>query len=188
MRKIVLFLFLVSANFYHGYSQELPESENDTIIVWTEDRKLTWDDFQKKNFKGARAAQSDIGIDVRTVYQGNSNYKYIVIAYFYKRESSTETDNLNVLKHEQVHFDIAELFARKMRNRLNLLSREKFNKQKYHLTIDEVYENYFLFQGSYDKETKHSIEKERQKEWNIRIASELKELRGFRSKVYASSK
>ena len=82
MRVNFLFLFLVLANIHFGLSQTLPESENDTIIVWKEDRKLTWKDFKKMKLSGPRAAQSDIGIDVKTIYKGENNYKYVVIAYF----------------------------------------------------------------------------------------------------------
>lgn len=184
MRKISLFLFLIAAVAFKSFGQELPERENDTIIVWTQDRKLTWNDFQRRNLKGPKAAQSDIGIDVRTRYNGNKNFKYVVFAYFYKRESFTETNKLDVLKHEQVHFDIAELFARKMRFRLHQLSREAFNKQKYLRAIDAVYEEYFLFQKRYDKETKHSISKDGQKEWNLKVADALDDMKDFQSKEF----
>jgi hypothetical protein len=166
------------------FAQDLPEKENDTLIVWTEGRKLTWSDFQPANFEGTRAATSDIGIDILTVSSSLKGYTHEVFSYFLKKSSSSETDDPGVLRHEQLHFDIAELYARKIRHKLDQLKGKKYSVKEYHSIIDHIYEQYFEEQNAYDKETKHSMDTVKQQEWALRIAKELKALEHARSSRY----
>lgn len=159
--------------------QKLPEKENDTIIVWSKNRKLNWNDFQKSVHKETRGAQSDIGIDVLSIPAKNNRYNYVVIPYFYKLRSSVATRGPQILKHEQLHFDIAELFARKMRAKIKHLNKEKFDLDTYNRSIDDIYQKYFLYQEYFDKETGHSILIDNQHYWEKKIARELKEMGSF---------
>ena len=175
--RIALILLLSTASII---AQKLPEKENDTIIVWSKNRKLNWDDFQKSVHKETRGAQSDIGIDVLYIPTKNNRDNYVVIPYFYKLRSSVSLRNPQILKHEQLHFDIAELFARKMRTKIKQLNKEKFDLDKYNRSIDDIYQKYFLYQEKFDKETGHSMLIENQQYWENKIARELKELESFR--------
>ena len=181
MRYLFLSFCLISGIMN---AQELPDKENDTLIVWTEDRKLTWDDFRPATFDGTRAATSDIGIDILTVSSSAKGYSHEVFSYFLKLSSSTATDNAHVLKHEQLHFDIAELYARKIRHKLQQLKGGNYSIKEYHSIIDYFYEQYFEEQQAYDNETKHSIDSVKQQEWALRIRNELTALNHARSSRY----
>jgi len=187
-RKYFLFLGIFFGTFsVDGFSQTLPEKENDTIIVWTKDRKLNWDDFQnpaKFVDSTKTAAESEIAIDLISIPINKYDYKYVVFPYFYKRFSSTKTDDPNILKHEQVHFDIAELFARKMRKKLKQLNKKPFDEKLYNSEIDAIYEGYSNYQIKYDKETLHSLITEKQLEWENKIARELQALISFSSEIF----
>lgn len=179
--QITLILILSTATIV---GQKLPEKENDTIIVWSKNRKLNWSDFQKSVHKDRRGAQSDIGIDVLSIPAKNNQYNYVVIPYFYKLRSSVASRKPQILKHEQLHFDIAEFFARKMRTKIKQLNKEKFDLDKYNRSIDDIYQKYFLYQEKFEKETGHSILIENQHYWENKIARELKEMESFQFEYY----
>lgn len=182
---VILFFFSVN-----GFTQILPDKENDTIIVWTKGRKLNWNDFQivKKNRdtinRISRVAESEIAIDLISVPINSYDYKYVIFPYFYKKYSTTNTTDEFVLNHEQLHFDIAELFARKMRQKIKQLSKKEFDVDLYNSEIDALYEHYFSYQESYDKETEHSIKIDKQQEWNKKITKELDGLSNYKSEIF----
>lgn len=184
MKQLLLIIVILIVSTTSIVGQILPEKENDTIIVWSKYRKLDWNDFQRSVHKETRGAQSDIGIDVLSIPTKNKDYKYVVLTYFYKLRSSTATTSPVVLKHEQLHFDIAELFARKMRIKIELLNKKKFDIDNYNNAIDAIYQNYYLYQEKFDKETGHSLVIENQKYWEEKIAAELKGTERFQSKIY----
>ena len=100
-----------------------------------------------------------------------------VETFFYPESSwyRPEVANDVILSHEQLHFDITELFARRMRQRLAtypFTKRVKGEmKQIYESAIREMRE----FQRRYDQETDFSRNEFRQAEWNRMIASALRE-------------
>ena len=183
MKQLLLAVGIVFICIQEFKAQEFPEKENDTIIVWTESRKLTWADFQRPSHEKTRGAQSDIGLSIVSTHT-NSSVNYVVFPYFYKQRSSTNSSNVHILKHEQIHFDIAEVYARIMRKKLNELDNISFDKKRYEIEIDRIYSAYLKEQEDFDKETGHSIVTEKQKIWGQKIASELRRLRSFKSKIF----
>ena len=82
-----------------------------------------------------------------------------------------------ILQHEQGHFDITELFARKLAKELK---EYKFNPRKYQDDVSKIYKKLMdekeEYQNKYDKETDFSRNKEQQAEWLEKIKDELDEL------------
>lgn len=74
------------------------------------------------------------------------------------------------LRHEQGHFDITMLGAETF---VDELKKATFTVQNYQLLINQIfdrdYDENIALQNEYDRETKHSIDKEKQEEWNKRI-------------------
>ena len=74
------------------------------------------------------------------------------------------------LLHEQRHFDITKLGAEKF---VNELKNASFTMQNYQQLInqifDRVYDENIALQNTYDRETRHSLDKEKQEEWNDRL-------------------
>ena len=82
--------------------------------------------------------------------------------------------------HEQGHFDIAEIFARRLNKQM---SEYVFNKNTFKDDLKKIYMSLTSekdsFQNRYDEETNHSINKEKQSEWLKKIEGFLKELKAF---------
>ena len=165
--------------------------QDEPVISWSEDYKLTWQDFN--------ARPENIGSAVATTASGitfgfsikESNGKVVdfttnVKAHFYPNHSWYKKDYAtnHVLVHEQLHFDITELHARKFRQRIKSLPRSNDIKQKLknlHKTIEKELAE---MQNLYDSQTNFSREKENQLKWQLHIESELQKLSNFKESNY----
>lgn len=171
LRKSVwLLIWLV---LHLGYGQE------DEVILWTPDRKLSWTDFKGRpsNISSA-AATTASGITYSFSAQGTREVMELdfkVDTYFYPDKSwyKPQLANPNILGHEQLHFDISEVFARKLRQ---ILARTKFtNNAK--AEVKEIYSNVLRelndYQHLYDSETNFSRDTVQQSIWNKKIGKAL---------------
>lgn len=149
-------------------------------VPWREDLRLGWDDFRGEvPPRAIPAATTASGISY--TYSANILHHevildYRVTAYFYPEESwyRPERCNDNTLAHEQLHFDISELFARKMRLRLETTTFSEDVKAEVRRIYKEILEELKAFQERYDRETDFSRNRGKQAEWNLRIAQALK--------------
>lgn len=154
--------------FFSLYAEE-------DFIKWSENRKLTWDDF--------KAAPQQMGstVAMTTTHLGfsysitNGKVTYVIDCQFEKKKSWGLVKNDWILKHEQGHFDIAEIFARKLNK---AVGEYQFNKNTFQKDLDAIYKSVVnekeKFQQLYDEETDHSRNKARQEEWLNKIEAELK--------------
>lgn len=157
-----------------GFGQEIEEG-----VLWNPNIRLTWADFKGKVPPAAvPAATTASGISY--TYSANLlhhevHLDYEVNAYFYPNESwyKPEVCDENTLSHEQLHFDISELFARKMRDRLERTSFSDDVKAEIRKIYKEILEELKDFQDQYDWETNFSRNREKQLEWNQKIAQAL---------------
>ena len=155
-------------------------SQEKDAIPWQPDRKLSWADFKGTPPGGKRvAATTASGISYSyTTIGSNGRYKldYKVTTLFYPHQSwyHSELCDSVVLSHEQLHFDISELYARKMRFRLERTSFSENVKQEIRDIYQETLKELADFQDQYDWETNFSRNREAQLEWNARIAEALK--------------
>jgi hypothetical protein len=94
-------------------------ADPDSALPWRADRPLTWADFRGKPEANARMhalTTADINVAVSCT---NDVLTVRIDAVFRPFESwSQSTDSAPLLRHEQVHFDIAERCARQLRARL----------------------------------------------------------------------
>ena len=149
---------------------------DDDYIKWQEDRRLTWDDFKAEPQKlGSTAAMTTTHLSFAyNVTNGKVTYK--IDCRFEKNKSWGLVKNDWILKHEQGHFDIAEIFARK----LNKLTNEyQFNRASFQKDLDIIYKSVVdekeKFQQQYDDETDYSRHKPNQEAWLKKIELELKQ-------------
>jgi len=163
-------------------------SSNDETISWNDSRKLKWEDF-----KGNPNSQSDavaltasgitFGYSVKTSGKRVIDYSTTVKAHFYPKKSwylSEKADN-HILAHEQLHFDITELYARKFRQQLERLvvnQNIKIQMNQIHVAINEALDK---TQKTYDEQTNHSIIVEAQSYWENYIKEELAKLDQYKS-------
>ncbi len=149
-------------------------------INWRPGYKLQWSDFQGKpeNIPGVKAMTvANLSGDLS---YNKDSFSVQVLVYFEKNKSWTLSTDQNLLSHEQGHFDIAELFARKFRKAFR---EYKFNPN----TIEADYKRIYLKTKSdrasmnelYDRETNFSRDKAKQLYWSNKIKAELKKLEAF---------
>lgn len=176
---IILFLLLV-------FSQ--PKA-NDEALSWKNSRPLTWADFKARPQSNSSAvAQTSSGISfgysLKTRDGRIVDYTTIVQAHFYPNKSWYLKDKADgyILKHEQLHFNITELYARRFRKRLKSIRINQNLKQQLANLQNDINKAVKETQKRYDAETNHSINSEAQKAWEGTIAKELKNLQEFSSK------
>lgn len=110
------------------------------------------------------------------------------MAYFNPDESWVQRDNQTapLLAHEQLHFDIAELYARKMRQKMFQyvgMNAEEFAKRKLSDEVKKIYRDYYNEmtdeQKRYDTEARHGLDTEAQANWEKLVSRDLESLRHF---------
>ena len=106
-----------------------------------------------------------------------------VVALFSRANSfvlQKDTNNLELLRHEQIHFDIVEVYARLCRRELKTLDLPCSKMQ----SLQTMVKYYRLMQHAenekYDKETNHYNNKEEQERWSKDVARRLVELAIYR--------
>lgn len=155
-----------------GYSQE-------EEIPWSPDFRLKWSDFRGQARENSRiAAVTASGISYRFSSVERDGYyevEYEVSTFFYPEKSWYQPqlcDDL-VLSHEQLHFDIAEIFARRMRNTID----NKRFTENVKAEVDAIYRRTIAeledYQDLYDEETNFSMNRAEQLRWNKEIKAML---------------
>ncbi len=158
-------------------------------IRWDSKRPLTWDDFKGKPENGSpykAMTMSEINIELKT--EGDS-IQFNVINTFIQNISWTKENNSDyLLKHEQLHFNITEIFARKLRK--SIAKSGPYQVKTIQKKINEIRSKVFgeskEFQAKYDQETKHSEDKDMQKKWEKVITYELSFLEDWSSSAVSA--
>jgi len=174
----------------HAFAQN--NYPKDSLICWQENTRLKWVDFQSpenladKNYSSDAAdASTASGVIVRKTSK-DGVFEYKVSVLFYKseswvRDSSTMTPIL--LIHEQAHFDLSELFGRKIR--LTIAQACNSKKESAKLQLDDSIKNLIVeldkYQSNYDKDTDNGRVTLEQSKWLIYIKTELTKLSSYKS-------
>ncbi|OFY83920.1 MAG: hypothetical protein A3F72_07945 [Bacteroidetes bacterium RIFCSPLOWO2_12_FULL_35_15] len=161
------------------YSFKRLESEDK--VAWKNSQTLTWQNFKAQADNASKlAALSTCKISTKNnVRDDSDSIEFIIESYFVSNESWVKSSEKNdyLLKHEQGHFDLNEIYARQIRKEL---TKTKFTLGTLNLVFKDIVKKYFnqlnAVQELYDSETKHSKDKKKQEEWNIKISTQLKEL------------
>lgn len=177
IKKIVLMLSLCLTAVLTAEAQNKTKEGNE--IPWSVNRPLIWDDFKGSNAEAnksqAALVRTRISLDTK-VSKDQDSVLVIIEALMVKNRSwkLRTTDSEYCLKHEQLHFDIAELFARKFRKQVSEMIPDKrtFN-EKLSKMMKRIDKELSAMQNQYDKETNHSLIKEKQEVWNKKVAEDL---------------
>ncbi|OQY93737.1 MAG: hypothetical protein B6D37_10650, partial [Sphingobacteriales bacterium UTBCD1] len=148
------------------------------LIKWDAGRKLTWKDYNGNPDPSSDAAAiTATYIGLHNSYTDNS-FEFRITCGFSKNRSWVRARNDHVLLHEQGHFDITEIFARKL---YKALREYIFNVNTVDKDIDKIYDAVLNekdeMQNLYDHETDFSRNKEKQLEWSSKIEKMLDELK-----------
>jgi predicted secreted Zn-dependent protease len=142
------------------------KEENEEVIPWKYERMLTWEDFQCEPKRGTdvvATTSTTLGISYQLI---DGQLSYSITCNFSKLKSWGSMRTGYILAHEQGHFDITELMARKLHADLQAYV---VNKKTFRQDIARIYQAAVQekerMQESYDRETDHSRNKQRQYEW-----------------------
>ncbi|HYC41168.1 MAG TPA: DUF922 domain-containing protein [Chitinophagaceae bacterium] len=151
------------------------EAPKDDYIDWSP-KKLEWSDYQSKpDPESDAAATTTTYLGVEYKVSGNQ-FQYRIACRFSKEKSWGLHRTAYILAHEQGHFDITEIFARRLNQRL---SEYRFNKRTFEKDLKRIYDRVMKekeeFQNRYDHETDFSRNRKVQYEWLDRIGEILSE-------------
>jgi hypothetical protein len=169
---------IVSASV--GAPAEVVLNDGDNVIPWKSSRRLAWDDFlcePKKEGDAVASTSTSLGIS----YQVRDNQlTYHITCDFSKEKSWGALRTDYILRHEQGHFDITEIHARKL---YEALYNYQFNPVTFKSDIADIYNRIVKekedMQEAYDGETDHSRRKAIQQEWLQKIDTMLAETEMF---------
>ncbi|OED41227.1 hypothetical protein AB832_03380, partial [Flavobacteriaceae bacterium (ex Bugula neritina AB1)] len=176
MRYLIIILYIIS---YNSFAQNVV-IENDSLILWQENRKLTWDDFKgaKQQPKDVhlihQVAESSMIFPYSFTYTKDKTLEINIKCYFEKFIAWTITNDIETLEHEQIHFDIGELYTRKIRKCVKSLQDEGMLEVNTYINeVNSLIANCNEYQEKYDSEVLLNYEK--QQEWQERVAKEFEE-------------
>lgn len=152
-------------------------------IPWSADRPLALADFQGRPRPGEPlAALTSATVSARAACQG-SQFTGSVQAVFdpaasWVREPRKATPAL--LRHEQLHFDITELYARRLRQQLAQLHPDCAKLGPVFDRVSKaVYAEWDREEARYDRETNHGLNAEKQAAWQAQVQAQLVALASF---------
>lgn len=143
-------------------------------IRWKSGERLTWDNFTGRPDRSSSAdalTESGITFNWKCDWRG---FELEAYAIFVPSGSWVKEPTRNLLIHEQLHFDITELHARKLRKffaehpdpcRLGKAGIDK--------AAQAIIQQSYNMQNEYDTETRHGEDYRAQKLWIDRVNTEL---------------
>jgi len=172
MSKLI-FLFLAPLLF---------ASSVNTEVKWNENQLLTWSDFSGK-------IDSSSEYDAWTWSGFNYSYTWDVAdggpiveceayAFFDPSQSWVKKNKQSeeLLRHEQVHFNISELHARYFKEKVDVYQFTMEVETEMEVIYNTTFEDLLAMQIQYDEETDHCKKKEEQVRWINFVNDELKRL------------
>jgi hypothetical protein len=178
MKKSIAALLFLSSLFF-SFTTNNPEANQ--VIIWNEYRPLTWDDFKGKRSEDAAGDAGTVVQIKAKPYMVNKQVKYDVSAVFVINKSWADAQSHELLAHEQLHFDIAELYARKIRKVIAELSEAGEDDVKiYNRAIQKLLKESNEIDIQYDLETLHGAMLKKQEEWTREVRAELKALAPYK--------
>lgn len=165
MLQKILLLILPLLAFSHS---------DENLIEWSASRKLKWEDFKgTPNPTSTNAALTNSSITVEFGYN-QKGLTHSIKCRFNKSLSWGRIKNDYILKHEQGHFDIAEIHARLLHKSLK---NYEFNAATVSNDVNRIYQDiinrHVDTQKQYDLQTNHSIDSASQRIWDTRIEKML---------------
>jgi len=180
MKSLVFILFFMTMQFAIAQDIELS---------WNACEKLKWSDFKAtpdRSHPYAAITYSGMSYGFSAdVVNGEVSVDYKINCFFVSNKSWVKRrylGDVELLKHEQLHFDITELFTRKFRKELSTMNFSEKVKSEIKVVYQRITNEKVSVQKQYDLETDHSKNEQAQKAWQLKIDSELQKLLEFASK------
>jgi hypothetical protein len=170
--------------FVNAFMENKKGKPDTDTIYYDFSRNLTWQDFKgtpDKNHFGGAVTASGFAFDSDMRFDGENMYLDIGVYAFFSKNDSWRKPQINSayhLVHEQHHFDITRLGSQKL---ITELANAHFTKDNYTRLLTSIFDNVYKenqsIQLEYDRETNHSLDVEKQLEWNNKIAADIRKLK-----------
>ncbi|HXO84199.1 MAG TPA: DUF922 domain-containing protein [Gemmatimonadales bacterium] len=154
----------------------------DSAFPWTAARRLRWRDFRGQPPRaGEEGAKTAYALFYAWKCRGEA-FEFSAVAAFRPRQSWVKTVILNdtaqsrsALGHEQTHFDLTEVYARRMRQYFTALP-DACRKTDPELTAlaQKLLREEKAEQQRYDAETEHGLRAAQQATWSRDVARRLR--------------
>ncbi len=153
-------------------------------FAWAADRPLRWADFQAPAPRTGDAS----ALTAYSVFYGvrclGSDFEFLAIAGFLPKSSWVKPNVLNgppaagdhALRHEQTHFDLTEVYTRRLRKQFVDLYEPCRRADTLDPLVQQLLRAEKTEQARYDEETRHGLVSGQQAAWDKRVADELAEL------------
>jgi phage tail-like protein len=189
IRRVKFEMYVENMKFNTGGSASgvggKDESNPDILLT----KEISWDPnkpLKPEDFNGTPPKNSDNDAESSVYfkfYWDKDKKAWIVVAVFDKdsswmKDDATKKDSA-VLHHEQRHFDIAELYARKLRKRIKELSEKDRTQENIDKIAKELADEMEKEQNKYDEDTNHGTDADKQKEWDQKIDKEMQEYKDY---------
>ena len=151
-------------------------------IIWESNNPLEWQDFNTKPSNGHYDALTATAISYSYTTKATS-YDVEVFAVFDKDESWVDKHKAcdALLSHEQLHFDITELWTRRLRK---AIVEARYVDEE---ILGDLYNKHLSgmarMQHYYDTETLHSQRNKPQQNWGKKVKQELVKLSEYTDPV-----
>ena len=156
-----------------------PRPASSDEFQWNEHSKLTWNDFRgpvkAATEESAAAMHCGIGFTTTT---GSPGGKLQITVYntFYTNRSWVRPDTKipELLNHEQGHFDLCEIYTRKLRRQMSNFNFDVVDVRSVLMSIYTKFQDeYESRQQAYELETVHGTNIVVQKRWQDMITKKL---------------
>lgn len=149
-------------------------------VLWSPDRRLSWEDFKANpDAENPHHALTAANLAVNAQCQQNG-FSYQVSCVFLPTQSWTKnTESEKLLKHEQLHFDLTEVHARRLRRKLAMLNCTDV-ENKLSGTVTNAFAQWKAEQDAFDTACKHGLNAEEESIWAANIAQRLKKLEAYK--------
>lgn len=158
-------------------------------VPWHEARPLTWADFRAAApdggqegaltgyslLYGVRCVKTTFQFEVEAVFMPHRSWvKPVVLA--------DPAERSRTLRHEQTHFDLTEVYARRLRKHLHGLYDPCADIARVQSSAERLIQGEPNAQRDYDEDTRHGLDPARQRAWDEDVRGWLVELEGYGGK------
>ena len=182
VRISAFFIVFISLLFA---KQATGQQYTDSFMLWAPDKKIAARDFKhpvdsiaiKRGVPFKASSLLDIKMDVQQFDEDDTAFSYNIYPVFFRYLSWLY--DTTQLPHEQLHFDISEVYARKMRRCIQLMKKDPDNYEWLKIKLNELYYDHAKYHVLYDKETHSGKFVNMQLLWNRNIATQLDTLKKY---------
>ncbi|MFT6054475.1 MAG: putative secreted Zn-dependent protease [Roseivirga sp.] len=178
MRPVVFFILIGAFFSMTPLNGQSKEERQGKLIAWDEQRPLEWADYPfKRNRTGQYSAITSVKHSVKG-YIRKGLPEFDIKVYFDLKESWTaDSTDMNLLNHERLHFDIGEVYRRKIETKVKVLqSKNEKRAAVYRTEIKNILSAFNAYSKEYDDESENGRNEAEQLRWQTLVSEELKRL------------